>query len=1330
MSLYDEALECMERADNFLTNELTKAAEEGIAKWVKDLLSNSCDRLINDPTIISTYANPERVELVRQKKANLFELRAHILTRECALLQALDRISELPHRAVRMIRLCTKEARDLKIPIPEFQLHFWIFLTSLQTLDMFRRGTHCAPKPEDFINLRRKFLQTSNLLQQSDEVPSENSSSNNYNSGHMNTEEDSNFPSNNFESNASTLLSARFKALESLDLLEDISLQTEGTFNILARAVLASVVADDQAKCGRGAAQNQDLVGTSKWTVDLWRRACVALSRLGRLADLWPDPERRMTRGIRPDSYNGAMLISIMDMFNNSANRSADIPLSGRISFGGSFGAQISIAFVSSSSFEEFYRKFAGACIFFQSCSSAKRGAICMSLELADFFRLVTSCADGGNFLKAEALYHQATKIFLKESWMELATYSLLQQAFCQYVQWSTENVESIEASVFRRYVQTALILAIIPSSNLNPCYELLKRRGAYIDSFFDEDTMNFCGSSYDKNTKESGDSMRFFNVDLNSEGIRSGILATKNDFSHYPSTEFSDSADARQSIGHRNSTPSPTNVANSSLFSPKESVIQRFFRRSSTRGRSGNQFFKRLAVNSNDTKEENRPLRRPTSIDFQSFRGRLNTLEKVTPLPYHEKGMSTSGKSSVADESVFSNGTPVRRHKKGFSLTDFSSFTQSLKLSKNETSKKSNGQDNQNGEIKTTKAFTFDRKDTTSFYFRCLSTNLFHCKLPESADKPVDGEESVMTLQPGDNYLLMETPDCGFHLPTEIRITLYNDEKSAKLNKPCFIFSSAIIAEFFTSTWCSEPLLERLLPRVEQIEALRLSKVYKLPMNRHQGASAVVMCSLNQPVFLTVRVGDLAIGHSDNRVVDGNGLGSDYGGDFHIHLRKTPTDQNTHSDPVWNQRYTVDPLENEDKNEKIESWSDLGELILAPGEKPQKSSNQYLPGTRLCPPQSYLLRPKLDEQISVILPTGRPYPIHLQPVGVLIFNAKVSAFRKKSLLVQLRIGIRDITCPVLGSVNENDKYSHHNPFYYQERIAFRLSSPKLELKPFPDSQPSGSQSRNSSSSTLQSQISATSSSRGNANIRLPLPPSTQRSISVVEFAPPSPGMLAAAAPILSKSNVAENASQNHKEVGHSFFFSKDEDSVSTGSGDKESSVDSSPEDPIQFLESPDFEGVCIYFLPLLNSLIGFYGPMRSVELKRIVLMRNATIDLILLLEQYLCLLLNQIVILSRGICIIVVSYNRPLTVAWSVEQGYFNKSLRPTSKADSVGVMANFSFLVGSKYDSIKPRVHYTCNFTVSYGKSTQQNGFGGLFSRSGQKNKLTLVVDEDVWL
>nr|CDS32772.2 expressed protein [Hymenolepis microstoma] len=85
----------------------------------------------------------------------------------------------------------------------------------------------------------------------------------------------------------------------------------------------------------------------------------------------------------------------------------------------------------------------------------------------------------------------------------------------------------------------------------------------------------------------QTGQSVRFFNVDLNSEGIRSGILATKSDFSLNLSKELSESVDVRQSAYHRNNTPSSTNTPNSSFLGvsgSKESVIQRFFRRSNTR--------------------------------------------------------------------------------------------------------------------------------------------------------------------------------------------------------------------------------------------------------------------------------------------------------------------------------------------------------------------------------------------------------------------------------------------------------------------------------------------------------------------------------------------------------------------------------------------------------------------------------------------------------------------------------------------------------------------------------------------------------------------------
>lgn len=70
--------------------------------------------------------------------------------------------------------------------------------------------------------------------------------------------------------------------------------------------------------------------------------------------------------------------------------------------------------------------------------------------------------------------------------------------------------------------------------------------------------------------------------------------------------------------------------------------------------------------------------------------------------------------------------------------------------------------------------------------------------------------------------------------------------------------------------------------------------------------------------------------------------------------------------------------------------------------------------------------------------------------------------------------------------------------------------------------------------------------------------------------------MLATVATVLPGNS--ENVAQHHRELGHSSFFSlKDEENVSTGSGDKDSTVDSENQAPIQLVESSDYEGVNIY---------------------------------------------------------------------------------------------------------------------------------------------------------
>lgn len=98
----------------------------------------------------------------------------------------------------------------------------------------------------------------------------------------------------------------------------------------------------------------------------------------------------------------------------------------------------------------------------------------------------------------------------------------------------------------------------------------------------WDEPPLSRCYHS-----KQNSDSMRFFNVDLNSEAIRSGIIAVNTDSPSTSSKEFGESVSQRQSTGDQNTAPSPTAIPNSSflgLSGSRESVIQRLFRRSSAR--------------------------------------------------------------------------------------------------------------------------------------------------------------------------------------------------------------------------------------------------------------------------------------------------------------------------------------------------------------------------------------------------------------------------------------------------------------------------------------------------------------------------------------------------------------------------------------------------------------------------------------------------------------------------------------------------------------------------------------------------------------------------
>lgn len=53
----------------------------------------------------------------------------------------------------------------------------------------------------------------------------------------------------------------------------------------------------------------------------------------------------------------------------------------------------------------------------------------------------------------------------------------------------------------------------------------------------------------------------------------------------------------------------------------------------------------------------------------------------------------------------------------------------------------------------------------------------------------------------------------------------MYKDEGAAELDTPTFIFSAPITPNQYGNTWSSSALLDRLLPRVEEVATVQVAK-------------------------------------------------------------------------------------------------------------------------------------------------------------------------------------------------------------------------------------------------------------------------------------------------------------------------------------------------------------------------------------------------------------------------------------------------------------------------------------------------------------------------
>ncbi len=117
----------------------------------------------------------------------------------------------------------------------------------------------------------------------------------------------------------------------------------------------------------------------------------------------------------------------------------------------------------------------------------------------------------------------------------------------------------------------------------------------------------------------------------------------------------------------------------------------------------------------------------------------------------------------SVASGSVFSEES-YRHHKKGFSMSDWSSFVRAFNKNRDDPAPRLQAVPAPQRPPPRIQAPTITTTDSDApkleviFHPRCHARRRCRCKLPPNASDFISDVGKVVTLEPGDNYLLLET--------------------------------------------------------------------------------------------------------------------------------------------------------------------------------------------------------------------------------------------------------------------------------------------------------------------------------------------------------------------------------------------------------------------------------------------------------------------------------------------------------------------------------------------------------------------------------------------
>ncbi|KAA3677594.1 trafficking protein particle complex subunit 10 [Paragonimus westermani] len=414
--------------------------------WIEKLRSrrlceNGVYSFLSNYPFVNPTSGCHSSRLVRTRKATVFDIRAHLLAREFALLKTLNRVHEFPARALSHINSALEESKKLELCSTPVPAYCWAFLCSLNCLELM--GTGSAEQAIDSADSLSTVLGAAVAAACGLQSPAARQTDPLFTVGETAVSvEASGFQlTDNVFLRVPDTVNPIAPPLAALvhRIYTRILSSTNMTSKTLSSAVLSTI------RCARIS------------LVNLWTVVFVQLTRLGHLLSLWSMPKE----AVRHSNLN---LLTAIKMSIISSPHSADHTTS-------AVHKHLTALLSSQSVYGEIYVAVAQTLIGFLRLLDQPRKAIYVWCLLANFLQHVQARPDACD------IYSTVLAVYLRHNWPQLSVRVYLQLAYClrMGIRESQGNVDALLEDFLKRYFHCCIVLSWAPPACLEAALHSLK---------------------------------------------------------------------------------------------------------------------------------------------------------------------------------------------------------------------------------------------------------------------------------------------------------------------------------------------------------------------------------------------------------------------------------------------------------------------------------------------------------------------------------------------------------------------------------------------------------------------------------------------------------------------------------------------------------------------------------------------------------------------------------------------------------------------------------------------------------------------------------------